>query len=440
MKAGAPLRIAYVLKRFPRLSETFILDEMLGLEGAGFELVIYAFGHPGEKIVNPDVARLNAPVVYVGGFEGSFGDKLRIFVSDLANHISILTSHPGVYLANFSILFGSSGKRASLKNINYGIRIARDLEHRNVVHIHAGFVHSPARAGLVASKLARITFSMAGHAKDIYTSTPDSIVSKARYSEFILACSTRAGDELITRLDAGAGSDYKTKVQLIHHGVDEKRFKPLPGAHLPNNQSETTTFLGVGRLVDKKGYAILIKAFATVVQKNPGVVLRLIGDGPNMDDLRELTRDLGVSDAVTFLGSLTRDKVLLEMQLADVFVHPSIVLPNGDQDGIPNVVLEAMAVGLCVVGSDIEGICEVIKDGESGLLVETGDVLGLTNAMVRAADNSDLRIALGARAREVVIRNYSKEHAIREVAAMMSPFVSEHVERRAANYIPGVIS
>ncbi len=414
-------RIAYVLKRFPRLSETFILDEMLGLEKEGFSLVVYAFADPAEKTVNIDTSRLRAPVVYLSTSQPNFSKGLRQLFSDLLNHVRLFVARPSAYVRSYQVLFGSKYLLASVKNINYGFRLVRDLEGRGVTHIHAGFVHSPARAALTAARFTKTSFSMAGHAKDIYTSSPDSIAGKAAFCEFILTCSMRARNEITQRLDQAGGSRYTSRVRLIHHGVDVDRFRPLENPVV--RVGHEIIFLAVGRLVEKKGFNNLIRAFSQINSSGTSMKLRIIGDGPDKLELMHLVDTLGQSKSVSFLGALTREVVLTEMQNADVFVHPSVVLSNGDQDGIPNVVLEAMAVGLCVVGSDIEGICEVIQNGISGLIAKSGDVQSLALAMERAINDGQLRERLGQRAREVVCENYSKDAAIAKVAKEMAQVV-----------------
>lgn len=426
-----PQRIAYILKRFPRLSETFILDEMLGLERSGIDLVVVAFGNPSESIINSDVKMLKAPVIYVGGSKSNFGDKLGVFFGDLLNHLLLLGRNPTQYMGNFSQFWHTSSKLAYLKNVNYGVRIARDLRDRHVVHVHAAFLHSPASAGIVAAKIIDTSFSCAGHAKDIYTTTGESLAFKIRNSDFVLTCSLMAKNEIMRRvLDrSDLTHNHIDKVILSHHGVDVERFSPAVTlkAHAPTHPQ--LTLLAVGRLVDKKGFNHLITAFAKVRANSPNALLKIVGDGPNKSQLELLAIELNVDSSIHFLGAMTRDQVLDELHGADVFVHPSVVLPNGDQDGIPNVVLEAMATGLCVIGSDIQGICEVIQNEITGLIVRSGDDEELASAMVICLENDDLRLRLGANARDLVSSNFSKKSGVDNVSKLMMPYVSTHAER-----------
>ncbi len=407
--------VAYVLKRFPRISETFILEEMLGLERSGVRLVVYAIGDPREAFIDPDVLQLRAPVIYLTKGAKSAWSPFVERARYLGDHLRLALLSPTRYVKALRVAFSSLHPGGSLKNIAYGSRIARDLEGRNVAHVHAGFVHSPASAGLIAAQFLGLTFSMAGHAKDIYSSTPLSLARKLSGARFVLCCSTRAYDEVIAKVEGLVPSGDLAKVHLIHHGVDSARFCPDGEVRAAG----AVKFLAVGRLVEKKGFADLLRAFAVLCQANGNASLRFVGDGPLRKSLEKLALELGVDSRVKFLGSLKRDAVLKELREADVFVHPSVVLANGDQDGIPNVVLEAMACGLPVVGADIEGIREVIRSYQNGIVAKSGDVAALASAMEQLAQSSSLRSELSLAARASVVASFSKDNAIALVSQMI---------------------
>ena len=420
--------VAYVLKRFPRISETFILEEMLGLERSGVRLVVYAIGDPREAFIDPDVLLLRAPVIYLTKGAKTTWSPLLERARYVRDHLRLALLSPGRYVKALRVAFSSLHPGGSLKNIAYGSRITRDLEGRNVAHVHAGFVHSPASAGLIAAQFLGLTFSMAGHAKDIYSSTPLSLARKLSSARFVLCCSTRAYDEIISKVEGLVPSGELAKVRLIHHGVDSVRFCPDGDARAAGG----VKFLAVGRLVEKKGFADLLRAFAVHCQANGDARLRFVGDGPLRKSLEKLSLELGIDSRVEFLGSQTRDAVLEEMRGADVFVHPSVVLDNGDQDGIPNVVLEAMACGLPVVGADIQGIREVISSYQNGIVVKSGDIAALAGAMTELAQSASLRSEVSFAARASVVASFSKENAIALVSEMVGsvlPEVSQRTER-----------
>ncbi|CAG4922698.1 MULTISPECIES: glycosyltransferase family 4 protein [Acidithrix] len=411
-------KIVYVLKRFPRLSETFILEEMLGLEKKGFELLVLAMADPKEKFIDPDVAQLRASVIYLGE-EKPNQSPIELWSQIIKEHLFLSKSDPQTYKEVIGSLVIHGNFTASMKNIAWGIKIARLCQGEDVGHIHGGFAHSPASAGMIAARILKLPFSMAGHAKDIYTSSPDSLARKILQAQFILSCSSRARDEIRSRTLDLLPKGELDKLLLVHHGVDSNRFRPPETKPSEPNGGEIT-LLGVGRLVEKKGYATLIDAFAKVACEREGVKLRLVGDGPLKSELKDMVKSYQLQDRVQFLGALERDGVLKEMQSADIFVHPSIVLKSGDQDGIPNVLLEAMGCALAVVGADIQGIKEVITNDLNGVIVKSGDTSALAGAIVELVDSPKKRQAISSKGRQQVVRNYSKEAAIETVSSLMA--------------------
>ncbi|MHB1568092.1 MAG: glycosyltransferase, partial [Solirubrobacteraceae bacterium] len=380
--------VAYLTKRFPRLSETFILDEILGLEAAGVPLRLYAGADPGESLTQPDVARVSSPVFYLhrSGIRAAAGRLGEAIVA----HAALLMTQPGRYAHALGHLIRHPDRRLTIRHFVAAGRLVRRMRADRARHLHAAFAHTPASIAHYAHLLSGVPFSFAGHAKDLYTSDPVSLAARARAAEFVLVCSQSAARELERRAGPGA------RIVLQYHGVDADRFAPRPVCDGP---ADAVRILAVGRLVEKKGYPVLIDAIAAVAAGGRRVSCEIVGSGAQRAALEEQIRRLGLEQVVTLAGARNHQEIAAAYARADVFVQSSVVLANGDRDGIPNSLLEAMASGVPVVASAVAGIPEVLQDGVSGLLVKPGDAGALAGALQRCVDSPELRRRLGAAAR-----------------------------------------
>lgn len=402
--------VGYLTKRFPRLSETFILDEILGLEAAGVPLRLYAVAHPGEEIVQPDVARVKSPVVYLRA-PGGWRQSGREVAATLAAHTRLLGRSPRRYLGVVAYIARKRRHLSTVRNFAEAGRLALLLEADGARHLHAAFAHGPASVAHFVHLLTGLPFSFAAHAKDLYVSAPDLLARKVGDASFVLTCS----DSAAAAMAAIAGPEA-AKVLLAHHGVDTTRFAPPASAPEPGSQSPLRV-LAVGRLVAKKGYPVLLQALAALAREGPPVSCTVIGAGPDKAELEAMARYLEVSPRIRFLGSRTHQEIAASYLEADVFVQASVVLANGDRDGIPNSLLEAMASGLAVIASDVAGIPEVVVPG-CGLLVPTGDPAALAAALELLAGDAALRTRLGQAARQHVASSFDRTACVRAIAPL----------------------
>ncbi|HET9015580.1 MAG TPA: glycosyltransferase [Thermomicrobiaceae bacterium] len=411
--------VGYLTKRFPRLSETFILDEILGLESLGVPLRLYAINHPHEPTVQPDVARVRSRVAYLHGIAGR-RDSLRSAGATAAAHLRLLSRRPGRYLNALARLVAVHHDLPSVRHFVEAGRLAVLLERDGARHLHAAFAHGPASVAYFVRLLTGLPYSFSGHAKDLYLSRPDRLARRVADAEFVLVCSGAAADDL--RAIAGPAAD---RVRLAYHGVDTARFRPVPdGAPRSAEVGPAGTplrLLAVGRLVDKKGYPVLLDALARVTASGRRVSCRVIGAGPQSAALKARARDLGLEDSIEFLGARTQLEVAAAYHWADAFVQASVVLADGDRDGVPNSVLEAMASGLPVVASTVSGIPEAVVDGVTGLLVPPADVAALAEGLTRLIDDPALRARLARGARDHVVDRFDRMAAIRAIAPLFSP-------------------
>jgi glycosyltransferase involved in cell wall biosynthesis len=384
-------RIAFLVKRFPRLSETFILNEFLELRRQGLPVDLYAIMDPHESHSQPEALALMPEVTYL--------DTGALW-SNLSTAARSARQHPwGALRAAGWVLTRHSW--AALRNYVHALVLVERLSRSGPAHLHAHFLHSPAAIAFIAHKVTGQTYSVTGHAKDIYTTLPQNVVMRCRDAEFVTTCTAANRDYLIdvTGLDPSA-------VRLCRHGVDVVRFaragrNPQPGR-----------IVSIGRLVPKKGFDVLINACGLLRRQGVPFELRIIGSGDLRADLLALARDRGLEDSVHFTGSVSQDEVVCELAAAEVFALAPVVLADGDRDGIPNVLLEAMAVGLPVVASAVSGIPEVVVDGVSGRLVPERRPDLLAEVLAELLVSPEQGVRLGAAGRQRALNEWRWEQTI----------------------------
>ncbi len=406
-KVQGPATVAYLTKRFPRLSETFILDEILGLEAAGVPLRLYAIGDPGETNVQPDVTRVASPVGYLRhrGVRGTLADLVAV----LAAHIVLALSRPRRYAAVVGEVVRGPDRRTAARHFAYAGRLAVTVERDRARHLHAAFAHTPASIVRYTHLLTGLPFSFAAHAKDLYRSDPAKLAVRAAEARFVLVCSQSAGRALAERAGPAA------RIVLAYHGVDSARFAP---AVTPEPSTGELRILAVGRLVEKKGYPVLLDALQRLIAEGTPVRCEIIGGGGLSGELTDRIDRLGLTGVVSLSGARTHQQIAQAYRHADVFVQSSVVLPDGDRDGIPNSLLEAMASGLAVVASSVAGIPEIVTDAVTGLLVAPADAAALAAALRRLAEDATLRATLGAAARAHVVTQLDRTACGQQTAAL----------------------
>ncbi len=411
--------VGYLTKRFPRLSETFILHEILGLEQAGVPLRLFAVADPMETIVQPDVSRVASRVTYLRAQRRS--DLPREIIRTVTAHACLAAASPSRYRRALVMAFADRSRTNTIRPFLDAGRLAIELRRSKAVHLHAAFAHGPASTARYVHHLTGLPFSFAAHAKDLYLSGAEDLAAKAADAEFVLTCSAAAVDALSERLGS------TSKVVLAYHGVDTGRFQPAPRAA---DGDGTLNVLAVGRLVAKKGYPVLLHALRLLSDRGHRLRCRIVGGGPDAADLASLAERLGVAGVVDFVGARAHQQVAEEYLRADVFVQASIVLADGDRDGVPNSVLEAMASGLPVVASAVSGIPEAVTHGVSGLLVPQGDPAALARALSLIADDPTLAVSLSSGARAAVVERFDRDVCAQNLAPRFWPASTASTEEQ----------
>ncbi len=403
--AGRPV-LGMILKGYPRISETFISNEILLLESLGFSIHIFSMRHPRESFSHASVKRIRAAVDYLPQ------EILQGFFPLIYHNLRLACRRPLVYLQALRVAFRRflrTRKSATVKHLlQAGYLVDRLLPGRNVVHFHAHFAHSPTSVAMFASRLSGIPFSFTAHAKDIYTSDVRQLREKMALARFIVTC-TEYNRRHLLGIAAGMGKP----VHRVYHGIDMALFRQAAGGRPHGSPFQLLT---IARLVPKKGLQTVYRALR--ILKESGVPFRhtLIGDGDDREKVLALIAALDLSDACRWLGTLPHETVLDHYRQADLFVLGCEVAQNGDRDGIPNVYVEAMAMGVPVVGTRVSAVPELVSSGRTGVLVHPSDPAALAGAMAGLLADPDERMRMAAAARDRVQRDFDNQGLIRRLA------------------------
>jgi glycosyltransferase involved in cell wall biosynthesis len=398
-----PRRVGIVLKGYPRLSESFILREILLLESQGLELHLFALRDPGERTVHERVAQVRARVTYLP-------DRLLDALGDVIGaNAARLAKAPRRTLAGFAeALVRSVRERdaAPLKRfLQAAVLLERALPGTGVTHLHAHFCNDPTTVAYFAHRLSGIPFSFSAHAKDIYTQPAEQLAAKLARARFVTTC-TAANAEHLDQHAHGA-----TPILLCYHGVETDRYRPAA-----RDRAGVPHVLSVGRLVAKKGFPVLLDALAMLRDRGLAFRCTIVGTGPLEPRLREQRARLRLETQVELRGAMAEGALAAFYREVDVFALACEVQADGDRDGIPNVVVEAMACGLPVVSTNVSGLPECVEHGTTGLLVPARSPEALAAALAGLLANPESARALGRAGRAKVERVFAAERNVQPIA------------------------
>jgi len=395
-------RLAIVLKGYPRLSETFIAQEIRELEKRGVELCIFSLRHPYDPASHPIHAEIEAPVYYLP--EYAHDEPWRVLRAALRQ-----CWKPGLWraLARFCIDLWHEPTRNRMRRFAQALVLANEMPD-SVEHYYAHFMHTPSSVCHYASIINRQSWSISAHAKDIWTISERELRGKLAACDWVVTC-TAANASYLASL-----APSPDKVTLLYHGLDFARFARHSASDCGRDASDAEhplRLISVGRAVDKKGYDLLLTSLATLP---PGLHWRFthIGGGELLATLQAQARELGLQANIDWLGALPQAQVLDQYRAADLFVLPSRISADGDRDGLPNVLMEAQSQGLACLSTRISGIPELIIHGETGWLVEPENQAELTQALQRLMTDPGLRARLAQAGCRLVRQDFSMQSGI----------------------------
>jgi glycosyltransferase involved in cell wall biosynthesis len=396
-----------ILKGYPRISETFISNEILLLERLGFPIHLFSMRRPRENFTHQSVNRIQAAVDYLP-------ETLLRPLPRLLYHNGLLAAQqPGIYARALKIAFQRflrTHKSATLKHLfQAGYLVRHLMPHRRIIHLHAHFAHSPASVAMFASLLSGLPFSFTAHAKDIYTSDPRQLKEKATLAKFVVTCTEYNRRHLTAICDGEPGAIYR-----VYHGIDTGLFSL--SQDWISKPEKPYRILTVARLIAKKGLPTVYRALK--VLQDRGIVFKhiLIGDGDDREKILSIIKDLGLTAHTRWLGAQPHEVVLDYYKRSHLFVLGCEVAPNGDRDGIPNVLFESMAMGVPVVATHLSAIPELVETEKTGLLVDPGSPEKMAEAMLRMLSDTDLRAKIIPAARQRVACDFDNKPLVRDLA------------------------
>ncbi len=419
------LKVVYFLDLFPALSETFILNEIIELTKQGVDVSVFALSKPTEEIVHLEVKELTNNTYYLDGLK-----KLSRFSKGcffLYVHIYFIVASPLKYLKACSFAYSIGSFKYLLTRFNKSVYYAYRLRNSKASHIHAHFASTASEYAMLVSILSGIPYSFTVHAYDIFQRF-SLIGEKIKIAKFVVAVSLYNKNYIKNRCP---GID-ENKIHIIHCGVDLEKLNEQRTLY-SSGVDRPFTILSVGRLIEKKGHRHLLDACWEIYSRGiTDFVCEIIGDGPLEKELEEQILKLGLSDKVCLTGSLPSDGVLQAVKEADLFILPCVVAKDGDMDGIPVSLMEAMALGKPVISTHISGIPELVRDG-CGILIPAGDYSALADAIeeVYRMDRQK-RNELGEKGREIIESEFNIKKEVEKLRALFVGYSEQNTKSPSA--------
>jgi glycosyltransferase involved in cell wall biosynthesis len=401
-------RVAFVLKGYPRLSETFIAQEIAVLEQRGLDIAIVSLRHPTDRARHPLHDRIRAPVLYLPEYLKD--EPRRVLAARRAAR-----KLPGFRIARRAWLADLVRDPTPNRIRRWGQALVLAAELPSEIgHLHAHFLHTPASVARYAAMMRRLPWSVSAHAKDIWTIPDWEKRDKLASVDWAVTC-TRDGRDHLAALAPSPGM-----VGLAYHGLDFDRFPPRRGAASATDGGDPAhpvVILSVGRAVAKKGYDDLLTALALLP---PSLAWRFvhIGGGALADRLKQQAARLGIADRIEWRGARAQPDVLAAYREADLFALAAKIGRDGDRDGLPNVLMEAQSQGVACIATRLPGISELIEDGTTGVLVPPGDPRGLAEALAALISEPVRRARLAAAGEARVRRDFDMHRGIDRLAAL----------------------
>ncbi len=400
--------LGYILKGYPRISETFISNEILLLERMGFKLRLFPMRLPRENFSHDSVKKIQAQVDYLP--TELFLDFSRL----ITPNIFLAVKQSSAYLRILRYAAKGTQKKglATLKHLLQAGYLTNNLllKDKDIVHLHGHFAHSPTSVTLFASLLSNIPFSFTAHAKDIYTTAKDKLKRKIDGARFVTTC-TAHNEEYLKNV-AGNSS---TPIFCIYHGIDIELFK-----HRRFNISPGKPYriLTVARMTEKKGLPTLYRALKILHDDGFQFHHTLIGDGDDREKILEMISLLGLSNNCEWIGTRTHEEVLQYFNESDLFVLACEIAKSGDRDGIPNVLVESLAMGVPALSTEVSAIPEILLNEKTGITVPPSQPDAMSAAVIRILTDHKLRQNLITNGRQYVEEEFDNKIWVKKLGEL----------------------
>ncbi|MGH1393332.1 MAG: glycosyltransferase [Trichormus sp.] len=385
--------VGYVLKRYPRYSETFVVNEILAHEAAGLDIKIFALRPPADTHFQNIISQVRAPVTYIRKpIQGRVSDSLNSLAPTAASYFWAELQEASQVIPDFwSKLAFAQGEKAS--TVYQAAWLAREVKLKGITHLHAHFGTVATSVARLASHFAGVPYTFTAHAKDIFHESVEFEDMQRKLKD---------ASRVVTVSDYNLKYLHKiynlpaNHVQRIYNGLDLRQLQYSSPAERP------PLIISVSRLIEKKGLSVLIDACAILQQRNYQFQCQIVGTGGLESTLHQQIQDLGLQSCVQIVGARPQSEVFQLVQQAAVFAAPYVIGKDGNRDGLPTVLLEAMALGTPCVSTVVTGIPEVVRDGETGLIVGQYDAEELANALGQLLKDEALRVRLSTQARRLI--------------------------------------
>lgn len=393
--------IAYILGEFPSRSEFFILNEILSLREKGIGIRTMAIHR-------------SAPLHSVPGASGVGVVYYRRFSIVPAHVYSILAFRRRYFTVLLQLLREAGSARnagKALKDISIAAFFLFRLRQSGITHIHAHFLSLPTRIAMIMSRISDIPFSASAHAQDIYATSRENLAGILRHLKFIVTC-TASNKAFLDNMIKGEES---AKVIHIYHGIDCNHWKQK-ALRWESAAGQPIRLLTAARLVEKKGIIYLLRAMRELTKSNYDVRLSIVGDGPLYETFNSYIQAYGLGSRVTLLGAMGQESLRAYYGDSDIFILPSVVAADGDRDGLPNVLVESLAVGLPVIATATSAIPELILHGQTGLIISERDARDIADAVIRLSTDTLLYNTLQLAGRKLVRDRFNIDHSTHRLA------------------------
>ncbi|MBD2629234.1 glycosyltransferase family 4 protein [Trichormus variabilis] len=385
--------VGYVLKRYPRYSETFVVNEILAHEAAGLDIEIFALRPPNDTHFQNIISLVRSPVNYIKKpIQGRISPSLNSLAPTAASYFWAELQEAAKIIPDFwSKLAVAEGEQAS--TVYQAAWLAREAKLKGITHLHAHFGSVATSVARLASHFTGIPYTFTAHAKDIFHESVEFADMERKLKD--AATVVTVSDYNLNYLQ----KTYPTaaqQVKRIYNGLDLRKLQYSSPANRP------PLIISVGRLVEKKGLSILIDACAILKQRNCEFQCQIVGTGSLEPALKQQIQDLELQSFVEIIGPRPQNDVFQLVQQAAVFAAPYVIGKDGNRDGLPTVLLEAIALGTPCVSTDVTGIPEVVRHGETGLIVPQNHPEKLAISIQELLTDSALRVKLSTQARQLI--------------------------------------
>lgn len=415
-------KMGFILKGYPRVSETFIAQEIYLLEQLGFKIEIFSMRKAREPERQPIVNLIKAPVTYIPEYifenPGAF----------LKANILCFARFPLRYTKALTVAIYKTAKLRDDSPIKRFLQAAwlvvhKNLGHGGVDHLHSHFAHTPTELAYYCSQISGLRYSISAHAKDIYTIPAAELRERINASELIMTC-TEFNEQFMKKLP----QVHTNKIHKVYHGINLENFKPSTEA-IGVDASNLNNFISIGRLVPKKGYADIFEALRQLKERGVSFHYDIFGSGELKNQLHELRDTLGLSKEIQFHNTATHPQIIARLQKKGIFICGSRLGEDGDRDGIPNTLAEAMSMELPVLATKVSGIPELVEDKVSGILVEEKNPTALRIALEELLADPARAKELGQNARKRVEQVFNSQIWIHSCARLLAPFAGLSSEK-----------